>query len=92
VVRRPVGALLVQVLVGAFDQVLDGVIGLELRQPNGDRTRFGAVAERGVDLRQALADVVLAQASNHTHELITPDPHDQVVWPELGLQRPGDLA
>jgi len=68
-----------------------GVAGSELRQPDGDRTRCGSVSEHGVDAHQAARDNVLAEAGDHAHELITTKT-DEVMWPELSLQRPGDVV
>ncbi len=43
-------------------------------------------------MRQALGDSVLAEAGDHAHELIASEANGQVVWPELGLQRLGDIV
>ena len=88
---RPVGTLFIQRTVGSFAQVVGGVLGLELRQPHRHRTRRGLAGKHGVDMRQSLGDLVLAEVDDHAHELITPEADDQVVPPELGLQRPGDV-
>ena len=87
-----VGTLCIEGTVGAFDQVVGAVVWLQLREPDGDCTGFGSGAKHGVGVCQALGDVVLAQAGDHAHELITPEADDQVVRPELGLQRPGDVV
>ncbi len=78
--------------VGALDQVVGGVVGLELRQADGDRSRRGFLGEHRVGMRQALGDSVLAEAGDHAHELIASEANGQVVWPELGLQRLGDIV
>jgi len=81
-VKRLVGSLLVQGPVGALDQVVGGVVGLELRQADGDRSRRGFLGEHRVGMRQALGDSVLAEAGDHAHELIASEANGQVVWPE----------
>ncbi len=86
------GTLCIKGPVGAFDQVVGAVVGLQLREPDGNCAGFSSGAKHGVGVCQALGYVVLAQAGDDAHELITAEADDQVVRAELGLQRPGDVA
>lgn len=75
-------ALHVEGLVGSSDEFFEGVLWLQLCQPNCDGTMVGFCQVR-VDGLESLSCHGHAQVHKRADELIAPEPDDQVVGPEM---------